>query len=426
MSGYRSLHRENVVHKTAIWSVATSAHLVAPQQSRSTNCWRIWTACADGITRVYRVQETSVDAKQDVLDASALSISCTHELLGKTEDTQQESSSPPPAATERQQTAVLGCTRVCLTRNYQGEDRQAGDLVALSLDLSGKVRVWNFSENLDGVSSSNNNNGGEDLRRLRALFEFNVENSTGTTAALCPPRLGVAENDVVAAIGCLDGTIALVATGLQASKKIADSTKKNKPNPLAAGTLVGSNWGNKGSAVPLTLCWHPSTPVLAVGRQNGAVSILAQPGIGKHQQHHLTSAAASHNSPVRAVCYSDYGNLLTVSNDEGSIRIWDVSRTVPVIVHHVLQAHDSWILDCTFLGGGGSGSSSSSSGNRRFLTAGADKRLHVWDVGQLHQPVHTFQTDHSVWTIDCGGPGAQPRLVTGSDSGWLQVYSIES
>jgi hypothetical protein len=66
--------------------------------------------------------------------------------------------------------------------------------------------------------------------------------------------------------------------------------------------------------------------------------------------------------------------------------------------------------------------------------------MHVWNVGQglaQKQPLHTFQLDHSVWTLshwqtDAHASGtttqrvAARRLATGSDNGWLQVYSLES
>jgi len=83
------------------------------------------------------------------------------------------------------------------------------------------------------------------------------------------------------------------------------------------------------------------------------------------------------------------------------------------LVHHVLHAHRSWILRVSVL-----------DDSRRFVTTGADKRLHVWNVEQMNQQAatHTFQTDQPAWSIT-RGPAS--RLVTGSDSGWLQVFSLE-
>lgn len=54
-------------------------------------------------------------------------------------------------------------------------------------------------------------------------------------------------------------------------------------------------------------------------------------------------------------------------------------------------------------------------------TAGADDRIQIWNVEQIYQAVHTFQTDFTVYTMDVDNS----RLVTGNKQGWLQVYSLE-
>jgi WD40 repeat protein len=340
--------------------------------------------------RGYIVTESSIESKQDVLDASALRIDCTHALLGVGQEYPD-----PGQDTDKAQAAVLGCTVVSLTRNYVGDDRQAGDLVVVSLELGGKVRVWSFTEDTDDKGGATT---GGSCKQVRALFEFDVAQATGTTLQVCPPALsGV--GDVAVAVGCLDGTIAIVATGL--------ATPGAKKDPTPAGTLLDT-WGSRGSAVPLSLCWHPVTShTLAVGRQDGVVDILTAT---KKNQHRLTQ----HSTPVRGLGFSDDGNLLMAGSDEQLMCLWDVSRKTPTLVHHVLQAHKSWFLDILPL-----------PDSRRFVTVGADRTLHVWNVGQLYQPLHTFQVDQSVYSVQ-RGPAGLPRLVTGSDTGWLQVFSLES
>jgi WD40 repeat protein len=406
MSGYRSLHREQIL-ETPVWSVATSPQLstatesaVAGTTTGSSTPWRIWTASADGLVRGYIVTESSIESKQDVLDASALRIDCTHALLGAgqeysvpVKDADADTDKAPQA-----QAAVLGCTVVSLTRNYVGDDRQAGDLIVTSLELGGKVRVWSFTEDTDDKGGGLAAATGGTCKQVRALFEFDVAGATGTTLVVCPPALsGV--GDVAVAVGCLDGTIAIVATGLATPGAKKDSTP--------AGTLLDT-WGSRGSAVPLSLTWHPVTShTLAVGRQDGVVDILTAT---KKNQHRLTQ----HSTPVRGLGFSDDGNLLMAGSDEQLMCIWDVNRKTPTLVHHVLQAHKSWFLDIVSL-----------PDSRRFVTVGADRTLHVWNVGQMYQPLHTFQVDQSVYSVQ-RGPAGLPRLVTGSDTGWLQVFSLES
>jgi len=140
----------------------------------------------------------------------------------------------------------------------------------------------------------------------------------------------------------------------------------------------------------------------------------------KKNQHRLLQLS---HSPCRAVSVTPDGNLLVAGNDAGMLCVWDINRTHPVLVHHVLQAHKSWILDLCCL-----------SDSRRLVTVGAERQIHVWSVGQLaqNQPLHTFQLDGSVWTahvLQSSSSSKQeraPRLVTGSDTGWLQVFSLES
>jgi WD40 repeat protein len=180
---------------------------------------------------------------------------------------------------------------------------------------------------------------------------------------------------------------------------------------------IHSTWGSSGSSTPVSLAWHPvQSETVVVGRQDGVVDILSSE---KRNQHRLLRL---NTSPARAVAYTPDGNLLIAGNDAGMLCVWDVNRpsTAPVLVHHVLCAHKSWILQVACL-----------ADSRRFVTVGAERLIHVWSVGQLaqNQPLHTFQLDSSVWTASLllqQISKQAPRMVTGSDTGWLQVFSLAS
>ena len=171
-----------------------------------------------------------------------------------------------------------------------------------------------------------------------------------------------------------------------------------------------------------------------MGRHNGLVDIVSS---HKQYQHRLlTLAAPDHNCPCRTVAYTSDGQWLVAGNDAGRVCVWDVNPQrrgggAPVLVHHVTQAHTSWILTVI-----------PCPDHRRLLTLGAERKLHVWNMGQMtqNQPLHTFQLDggssssSTVWTASLlvsttsrhGVATLQPRLVTGSDTGWLQIFSLES
>ena len=435
MSGYRSLHREKIC-SCPIWHVETS-NLLAKPSSIATHrmattpagdggaggtSWRIWVACGDGVVRGFIVQEKSITQKGegDPLDASACTCSCTHVLLGKGQEGQLKES--PPMA--------MGCTQVQLCRNYVGDDDLAGDLLVVSLELSGIVRVWSLPEGMDedflqqstGVNNSSSSSPPQE-QKVSAMHEFLVEDATGTFLSVCPVHVE-GDGDVKIAVACLDGSIAIVSTGVATPK----STKEASP----AGTIL-DRWTHRDTngSIALGGSWHPSTrSCLAISRQDGLVEILLL-----ELKRHLR--LMHHEAPVRAVSYTPDGHLLLSASDDGMVCVWDVSRggasgtQQPVLVHHQVQAHTSWIFSLAPL-----------QDSRRFVSCGADRRLNVWNVGQMDLPAYTYTTDQTAWSIHAtnsrnrrleqGQPhtainSAKPpsRLVSGSEDGSLQIYSLE-
>lgn len=419
MSGYRNLHREQI-ESTAIWSVATSPLLLTKQQSpqQTQSAYRVWTASADGLVRAYHVQEKGMKDK-DSLDASALSMTCTHVLLGSTQTYNKDEQDTETLTT------ALGCSQVSVTRNYAGDDTAAGDLVVASLEMAGRVRVWIFPENEDAKKTEQ-----IQQQQLKASQEFTVDNATGTTLLLCPPKnWSNRNNDVMVAVGCLDGTIAIVATGIQTPQRM-DAANPKEPTP--AGTVL-ERLGSQGSALPLSMTSHPTAPVLAVGR-DGQIDVLASTNHTQQQyrRHRLRLPGFDHHqegSVIRAITYTPDGALLCAGNDGGMLAVWDVSShnntASPPLVHHIVQAHASWILDITAL-----------PDSRRFISCGADRKLHVWRLDQMYQPIHTFDSDQTVWTLAVRNEKSektttatttkqQPRLVAGTETGWLQILSLD-
>lgn len=452
MSGYRTLHREDV-ESTAIWNVATSPMLISSsissQKKQHSGQYRVWTASADGLVRSYRLREKSMQDKQgndadDVLEASALSMTCSHVLAGAN-------------GTAAGATTALGCTQVSVARNYVGEDDAAGDLIVASLDMTGTVRLWNIPEDEDGAAA-NKSNSSDPSKTLKADHEFKVENATGTVMMICPPRWTGPGKDVSVAVTCLDGTIAQVTTGWLTPSRLDDTNssggdKAKQPTP--AGTVIDC-WGSREYSIALSIASHPLAPGIAIGRQDGlldTIPITAMTNSHQYyddqssqqpQRRHRLRFPGNVDVPIRTVCYTPDGNLLAAGNDYGSIAVWDVSRgggqQAAVLVHHIVQAHaNSWVLDMVAL-----------QDSRRWVSCGADRKLHVWKVDQMYQPVHTFDTDQTVWTMGLaaaaatgstsgtvttaaatgGGPLEKAkrvvRLVAGTEKGGLQILSLDN
>mmetsp|Transcript_26899 Transcript_26899/g.41187 ORF Transcript_26899/g.41187 Transcript_26899/m.41187 type:complete len:407 (-) Transcript_26899:38-1258(-) len=406
MSGYRTIHREQVSSESApLWQVQSTTTVSSLQQqqqihqSNGGSSWRIWTASGDGKVYSYQVQEKKVDStkKDDELNAASMILVPTHALLG-------------PTQTMAPMKTALGCTQVSIQRNYVGEDTAAGDYCIASMELSGRVRVWTIHQDLDKSNKSPpppQDSESPKMEQIVSDHEFHVPSSSGTTLTICPPQL-FGHGNVMVAVGCVDdGSIQLVSTGIV--------TPQCTKEPDPPGQILQS-WG--GGAVPTRMAWHPTECQLAVGRMDGAVDLYAggtdeysstnnhPNGRRLHRLHH-------HSSPVRAVAFTPDGQILLTGSDEGMLCVWDVNRrNGPALVHHVVLAHTSWILDVTTID------------KRRFVTSGADQQIHVWSLGQGYAPLHTFHCDSIPWTIHANG--TNERLVIGTDHGWLQVSSLDA
>ncbi len=369
MSGYRNLHRERMLDDEApIWQVQ------AVLLSQLSDEWTMFVAAADGIVRVFRAREKEAS---DDLDASALSLTCTHALLGA------HQVFPPPSQTN------IGCSQCQVVRNYIGDDTMAGTVVVVGLDFAGKIRVWTFPDDELSLEAT------DFPKQVRSQQEFVIDDATGTLMAVCPPKLS-GSGDVLVAVACLDGNVAMVALG------VATPNAKNEPS------VAGSNLGSLGSgAIPLSLCWHPTERTIAVGRSDGLVEIMHSTRKGHHRLTH-------HSEPVRAIDYTPDGSLLVTCSDGGHLAVWDVVGVHKTLVHHVVHAHTSWILDIQVL-----------ADSRRFATSGADGKIHVWQLDTMYAPTHTFHTDQSNWAVAITEHMEPQRLVTGSDKGWVQVFSID-
>lgn len=373
MSGYRNLHREQILTDEApIWQIQACSF------SKSTDEWSVMSAGADGIVRIFRIREkeTSND-----LDASALSMTCTHALLGTNQVF------PPPSQN------LVGCSQCQVVRNYVGDDDMAGEIVILGLELTGRLRVWTLQD--DEIAETDARDSENGPKQVRANGSVMLENATGTLMAATPPNL-TGNGDLTAAVACLDGSILIVALGM--------TTPGANKEPSQIGSIL-SRWGS--GSTPMSLCWHPLKLTIAVGRKDGIVDIISSTKKGHHRLTH-------HSAIVRTVAFTPDGQLLLTASDDGSLAVWDMNRQVPTVVHQVVNAHASCILGISPL-----------ADNRRFVTVGADGKIHVWQLGTMHAPTHTFHVDQTPWTI-CASHGTDPqRLVSGSRKGCVQIFSLD-
>ena len=250
-----------------------------------------------------------------------------------------------------------GFVLVSVERNYAGEDRMDGDWLVATMDLHGRVRVNDQS--------------------------FTVLDATGTTLALCPPRVFLHRQTSVMAIGMLDGSVQICTTGISVTGEA-----------VAAGTVVQSLPAHP--SVPLSLAWNPDQAKLAVARFDGTVQIWnVSNGGGSTLLHQL------HPEPCRGLAWLD-NNVLVAGNDAGTVCLWEGPR----LMRHVFVK--SWVLQILALDA------------RRFVTLERNGSVHVWQLGELDQPVHSFQCpDAFAMAADEG------LLVVTTTTNVLQFYSLK-
>ena len=100
------------------------------------------------------------------------------------------------------------------------------------------------------------------------------------------------------------------------------------------------------------------------------------------------------NDNVNAVAFAPHGESLASGSDDGTLRIWNVSRRLARLV---VRAHDYAITSLAF-----------DSGGRRVITASADKSIKVWDSESGGPPLLTLagHTDQ-VTSVDVSPSGRQ-------------------
>jgi tubulin-specific chaperone E len=442
MSGYRTLHRERLGN-FPIWHVVTTS-TTAPSTSSSSSssgcccdCWRLWTACGDGFIRGYLIQEKNSSSLNDSLDsAAACTCTLTHCLL----TTKKEEEKAEDAYNVRRKMMKDGCSQV------QVLTLPDDSLVVLSQTMMGTVQIYQLDKhslehshqnqedttnykqreqqdlvdsNEDVAIRKTNSDSGISFQHS-PIQEFVVDNATGTCMRIIMPRLLPPQQNkqiinpqfnidanVLLVIPCLDGSIDIVATGIVLSDN--SNHCNNTATTLTAGTVIerfsspsdedddNSNHHRRPNIV-MSLDCHPrkESIVMAVGRKDGLVEILVSTinqnkNNDNYLQTHCHQRLIHHEAPVRSVAFTPDGHLLATASDDGMVCWWDMSReniTPVLLVNHVPQAHTGWILALQAL-----------PDSRRFVSTGADAKIHVWQVDQLGQgPVHTFTSGNTTST----------------------------
>ena len=361
--------------------------------------------------------------------------------------------------------SVLGYGGMDIVRNYCKSDIQAGYEVCMAIRLGGRISVWICNDTTCNATTTTNDNDTTSVQYFKPNVEFDTE-ASGTTISIRPPTLGSyyssQESDILVAVGCIDGSIHILRSGILAAKlgdkkivlgvvgdsssSISQDDEKKIPMESNKGGEVVSTFGG-GHACVTSLTWHPSIPnALAVGRKDGSIDIYSavsseysneETSLQFCRVHRLIESMA----PIRGLSFSlPEGSLLFSADDHGKLYVHDgsvatssflekkdpfqaISHPIP-LVSCALNAHKGWIMNL-----------SAFPDEKRVCSCGSDRAVKVWDCGMglgSSVPVHSFEGVHGgwVWDVSVGslGEGAGDgrnnlMLASCGNDGVVQLFS---
>ncbi|MEU6541607.1 WD40 repeat domain-containing protein [Streptomyces sp. NPDC047000] len=162
-----------------------------------------------------------------------------------------------------------------------------------------------------------------------------------------------------------------------------------------------------GAATGVT--FSPRGHTYAVSTSTGAVLLLAVRG-GREVA--LLPPPAKRGSAVTSTAYSHDGRTLAVANAQGTVQLWDVSRTQPTVLATPGRQHS--VSDVAF-----------DRTNATLAVASVDGTVQLWDVKDPSRP-------EVLSTVQCGLPatsiGYSPAgsvLAAGSSDGTTKFWNIE-
>jgi WD40 repeat protein len=441
MSGYRTLHRISTpspLYRVHFSSYSSSSGRPSPPSSSGS--LRLLTTGPSNQIHIYSIRERTSSSSEE-LDATPLLVE-TVECLVPSDFV------PPPSDGEKSEKETTICTL-----GYGAIDTlliNNVEIIAAS-QLGGRVGVWVRFLDPDADEKE------VSTRYIQPLVEFDTV-ATGTTLAIQYPSplssSSSEENHVLLAMGCADGSILLLKSGIIVAKKNASTGIVGDSSTAAADSKqtvddyksTTSHGGEllsamgKGHDCVLSLSWHPTIPnTIAVGRKDGSVDIYSSSSSSDEEEevsfrrmHHISDST----HPIRALTFSRPNGMLLFAGDDGGILYqYDVSvgasnfmeesfdsykaAACPVkLVACALTAHKGWIMNLTAF-----------DDEKRVCSCSSDKSVKVWDCGMglgSSMAVHSFEGVHGgwVWDVAVGSLDEKKKLlVSCGNDGVVQVFS---
>lgn len=421
MSGYRILHRyssngNNEKNKRSIWSADFSPCVQSrpsklnfhPSSSPSESfggILRLMACNSRGTIQAFQIIDNSLmennqkEGDDMKLDATILDMTLDHEYVPSS----LAGSAP-----------ILGSCKQSIIRNHVGDSLTSGDEIIASISLDGIVRVWEREEQPPVIASDSPNNSKE---RIEPLHQFAVPGSTGTTITLSPPQ--ILGDPIVAAVGCLDGSVAICVTGILVKKGSSSTEQQSKTAKLSPGTILQSI--GKGDPTVMSVQWSPNGKYIAVGRKNGIVDMFSNTSSNELTggnftiPYHRTHRIFAHRNTVRTLAFTPASDILLTGGDDGQINAYDISaKQKEIALVGRFTGHLGWILNIKVHPEG-----------HRFASSSSDKSVKIWDLS-MTESVHTFEghTDQ-VWGLSFTSLGVDSgsKLASCGDDGMIQIYS---
>ena len=372
MSGYRTLHREEPDHFEdgsiiPVWSVSFADSNV------------FYAATAAGYVKSYCIRSKSAtDNDSDILDARGLHLKHFSSLM----------------PFESKKDCLNSSLMLCQVKAVSLDSSDSGGVVTkhlvCAISIDGKILVWEHEFEKDKIEFDTN-----EVKKHYFQYVYNYSDVTGTSLALQKYNNG----DYHAAVGCRDGSILIVNVTTE---------KENQWEKIE---------GKDAADCVMSLAWSNCGMFLASGHQDGIVNVFKKidsDGGGKRFYFKRLYSIAPHRECVRAITFTKDSYLLLTGSDDSIVQTFDIQRASgKAALTGSYECHESWVLGIA-----------SHSDSKRFVTAGGDKKIKVWDL-TMRDCVHTFDGVHSdkVWALTCSHDGN--RVVSCGDDGKIVIYSCE-
>ncbi len=336
----------------------------------------------------------------------------------------------------------------CISTNDDGS-------LALSSSIDGSIAFWDLKAfqhsttraNESAVEAEENANGG-DAACLPLPVDTPDSLLIGKLDSILDRSSGTQQKLSEAWKTLLHPTLPFLASvgagAIVSLHSVPSSSSDESWGQVLTTATLPTSLSNKKDLFGLTLAFHPTSPLLALGTNTGQVLLYTfSPSFQAVRELKLVSVYSDHPAPIRALTFTP--SLLVVGSDDRTISVHDVKPIITPSQNSVLgedgelrtggtvaslTGHKGWVMDLAAL----------PNAEGVFASVGADRSIKFWDLSSAtkNTPVwnggevkgiraFAFQPPSTVASSggellggEVGATATATRFVTASEDGKLR------